>query len=97
VLAEGFYGKRIVLVQPRTGRLLRQLEVPAETTGLSAAGTRVVFSAGNEIRLVSGGEVTTIAITAVRPRGLSIEGRRVAWIENSGGRGRIRALTLPRP
>jgi len=98
VLAEGFYGKRIVFLHPRTGRLLRQLDVPAETTGLSAAGTRVVFSAGNEIRLVEGrGDVTTIAVAAARPQGLSIEGRRVAWIENSGGRGRIRALTLPRP
>ena len=96
VLAEGFFGKQAVFLHPRTGRLLRRIGVPQEATELAAAGSRVVFLVGKEIRLIDRRGVTTLAVAPVTPSGLSIEGRRVAWIENSGGRGRIRALTLPR-
>jgi hypothetical protein len=35
-----------------------------------------------------------LAAARVVPVGLSIEGKRVAWAENVGGRGRIRAVYL---
>jgi hypothetical protein len=63
---------------------------------LSAAGRNVVFALGREIKLFRIGqrEPRTIAVTSVTPGGLSIEGRRVAWIENRGRRGLIRALNV---
>jgi hypothetical protein len=57
-----------------------------------------VFSTGRTIRLLdSRTRATSVLATAgSRPIGLSVSGRRVAWAENIRGRGRIRALTLPR-
>lgn len=99
LLVERAAGKRIVLLQPRTGRLLRKLDVPFETASqISAAGRYVVYSVRNEIRAlrVDAAGARTVAVAAAVPRQLSIEGRRVAWIENRGRRGFIRAVTLAR-
>jgi dipeptidyl aminopeptidase/acylaminoacyl peptidase len=96
VLSEGFAGKHVVLLHPRTGRVLRRVALPDSARELSAARRSVVFLVGREIKLLRAGRpVTTIAGASVTPRGLSIEGRRVAWIENRGRSGRIRGLTLP--
>jgi hypothetical protein len=38
--------------------------------------------------------VTTLTEAAGTPIGLSLEGTRLAWAENVGGRGRIRALLV---
>jgi Dipeptidyl peptidase IV (DPP IV) N-terminal region/WD40-like Beta Propeller Repeat len=47
LLVERTDGKRIVLLHPRTGRLLRRLEVPLETAPrISAAARNVVYSVG---------------------------------------------------
>ena len=98
LLVERLEGKRIVLLHPRTGRLLRRFDVPPATASISAAGRHVVYSVGKEIRnlRVDSSETRTLAVRPVVPRHLSIEGRRVAWIENRAGRGFIRALNVPR-
>ncbi|MFN2470628.1 MAG: hypothetical protein ABR583_06495 [Gaiellaceae bacterium] len=66
--------------------------VSARATGLSLAGTRIVFRVGRSIRLLGGGELARAAAT---PIGFSLEGGRLAWAENVKGRGRIRTLALP--
>jgi Tol biopolymer transport system component len=98
LLVERLEGKRIVLLHPRTGRLLRRFDVPLTASDISAAGRHVVYSVGKEIRhlRMDRSETRTVAVTPVTPRHLSIEGRRVAWIENRAGRGFIRALNVPR-
>jgi Tol biopolymer transport system component len=99
LLVERMEGKRIVLLHARTGRLVRRLEVPFETAPrISAAGRNLVYSVGKEIRVLRLGVAgsRTVAVAAALPRNLSIEGRRVAWIENRGRRGLIRAVTLAR-
>jgi hypothetical protein len=99
LLVERLEGKRIVLLHPTSGRLLRRFEVPLETAShISAAGPHVVYSVGQKIRhlRMDGSETRTVAAAAAAPRHLSIEGRRVAWIENRAGRWFIRALNVPR-
>jgi hypothetical protein len=98
LLVERTAGKRIVLLHPRTGRLLRKLDVPLEASRISAAGHYVVYSVGKEIMALRTDVARTrrVAVAATAPRQLSIEGRRVAWIENRGRRGFIRAVTLTR-
>jgi Tol biopolymer transport system component len=98
LLVERMAGKRIVLLHPRTGRLLRKLDVPLEAFRISAAGRYVVYSLGKEIMALRTdvGRTRTVAVAATAPRQLSIEGRRVAWIENRNRRGFIRAVTLTR-
>jgi TolB protein len=68
---------------------------PLELAGIS--GRRVVFRSARTIRVLNGAtlRVSTLATLAHDPVGLSVTGRRVAWAENSGSGGRIRALTLP--
>jgi hypothetical protein len=63
---------------------------------LGAAGSTVVYSEGKAIRALRAGDRTTslVAIAGAEPSGLSIEGRRVVWVENGGGEGRILALHL---
>jgi hypothetical protein len=98
VLAEDLSATRLTLLHPRTGRLLQRIDVPDQARMLSAADRNVVFGVGREIRLLRVGQpaTRTIALAQVVPAGLSIEGRRVAWIENRGRRGLIRAVTVAR-
>lgn len=64
---------------------------------LSVGARLIVFRNGRTIRVADSSthSVRTVARAAVTPIGLSIEGTRVAWGENVGGRGRIRELQLP--
>jgi Tol biopolymer transport system component len=97
VLVKGFSAKRVVLLDARTGRRLRRIPTAPDTAPLlSAAGHRVVLAAGKSILLIDArnGGIATIARASVAPLGLSIEGRRVAWVENVRGRALIRALNV---
>ena len=88
--------RRLSVYTRASGARLATVRVPAETAPeLSAAGRRVVFHAGRTIWLTSGRRLRRLAVAEAAPIGLSIEGRRVAWAENVGGRGRIRAVSLP--
>jgi Tol biopolymer transport system component len=95
--------------RPRTGALVASTRVPknAERVAVSDSGI-VAFHVGGQIRAF---DVRTRAartiVTAVAgsrklapfglsgPLGLSIDGRRLAWVENRRNRAVIRAVTLP--
>ncbi|HEY2543573.1 MAG TPA: hypothetical protein VGH92_11035 [Gaiellaceae bacterium] len=73
------------------------ITLPAKAApAVSAGDGAIVFQVGRSIRSVdvATGQVHTVATAAAQPIGLSIAGRRIAWAENVGGRGRIRAITL---
>lgn len=85
--------------RPSTGALVSSVSVP-RTTAPDLAATAdgiVVFPVGREIRAfdVRTGAIRTIAIARTSPLGLSIDGRRVAWVENQRRRGVIKAVALP--
>ncbi len=89
------YRGQIELRDPSSGALRRSIAVPASATDISIAGRRIVFRTGTSIWLLDGRtrRRSRIAVAAATPVGLSIEGRRVAWVENLGPRARIRAVT----
>jgi dipeptidyl aminopeptidase/acylaminoacyl peptidase len=91
--------KRLAVLDARTGVEKRAVQVPQNTPrDLSIAGADVVFRLGRTIRLLHAatGRTSVVATAAAKPIGLSIEGRRIAWAENIRGRGRIRAVLLPK-
>ena len=49
------------------------------------------------MRQLSTGDMLRGAVAAATPIGLSIAGRRIAWAENVGGRGRIQSVTVQHP
>ena len=67
------------------------------TCELAASGRAIVLRAGRSIRMVDIARRRTLVVAraAADPIGVSIEGRRIAWAENIGGRGRVRSVTLP--
>jgi WD40-like Beta Propeller Repeat len=77
------------------GSLRTAAAVSARVSNLSAAGRSVVFATGHAIRRLDArtGAVTTLATARRTPVGLTIEGRRVVWAENSRGAARVRAVT----
>jgi hypothetical protein len=88
---------RIELCDPRTGALLQAVAVPRGVQpALSASEAVAVFSVARDLYAVDLRTYRTrwLGRAAATPIGLSVEGRRVAWAENVGGRGRIRVLTL---
>jgi Tol biopolymer transport system component len=71
--------------------------VPSGVQNLSAAGRNVVFATGHVIRRLDAktGAVTVLARAGRAPVGLTIEGHRVVWAENTRGSARIREVTAP--
>src|SRR5262245_7739031 len=91
-------GKRIELFDPKTGAARGGVDVdPGTENTLSAAGPRIVFNHGTQIKVLDArtGQVSVVAVAARAPLDLSIEGRRIAWAEHLGKRARIRAGTAP--
>jgi Tol biopolymer transport system component len=79
------------------GRLRTAAAVSSSVRNVAAAGRTVVFATGRVIRRLDArtGAVTVLATARRTPVGLTIEGRRVVWAENSRGAARIRAVTAP--
>jgi Tol biopolymer transport system component len=79
------------------GSFRRAAAVPRTVRRLSAAGPNVVFAIGRAIRRLDSrtGAVTTLATAHRTPFGLSIEGHRIVWAENTRGAARIRTVTAP--
>jgi hypothetical protein len=79
----------------QTGRRIRTVPLPGASS-LAIAGDRVVFHTGRTIHVldVRTGRRSVVARAASPPIGLSLEGTRVAWAENTETSGRIRAVTL---
>jgi len=90
----------ITVFNARTDAARGSVAVPAaifsDFGGIS--GRWIVFATERAIRALDARTLKTsvLAVARSRPAGLSVVGRRVAWAENRGGSGRIRALTLPR-
>ena len=80
-----------------SGSFRSGVAVPSRVDSLSAAGRSVVFAAGHAIRRLDArtGVVSTLATGRRTPVGLTIEGRRVVWAENTRGVARIQAVTAP--
>jgi hypothetical protein len=81
----------------QTGRRIRTVPL-LRASSLSIVGDRVVFHTGRTIHVlnVRTGRRSVVAQAASPPIGLSLEGTRVAWAENTKTGGRIRAVTLGR-
>ena len=97
VLVEGFFGKRIELFEPGTGKARGGVAVDAAVADeISVSGSRIVFRVNRRVVLLDAvtKRLRTLAIAAATPIGLSIEGRRVAWAENLARQARVRALTI---
>ncbi len=75
------------------GQPLRRAAIPFAAMDVRTGGTRVVYRVGRSIYLL--GRKLPLVVAATTPVGLSVDGTRLAWAENAGGHGRIRALTLP--
>lgn len=83
------------------GTLLASTTVNQSTAPRIDIGDKwIVYRVGRQIRLIGPGGVSRPLIRTSRtlntPLGLSIEGRRVAWVTNGNGLHRIRALLAPR-
>lgn len=87
---------RLELFTVKSGRRLRTVPVPATFDELSVSGRTVVFHTERTIWALDAttGKRTLVAVAKGKPIGLSIEGRRIAWAENVGRAGRIRAVQL---
>jgi hypothetical protein len=95
----GYSGARLVLdwYEVDSGKPLGSLRLPKGAASTISVGDHViVFRVGRSIRTVDidTQHVTTVTTAAATPIGLSVAGDRIAWAENVGGRGRIRAVTL---
>ncbi len=80
-----------------TGLRLGSIPAPAATVpSLSANDQVAVFRIGRFLHVLTyaTSHSRTVAETSGTPIGVSLEGSRLAWAENVGGRGRIRALML---
>ena len=99
VLVEYAASKRIERYEAESGRFLASSWV-WETVAdeLDMAGRRIVYRNRRDIRVLDGvtGRRSLVATARETPVGLSIEGRRVAWAENWGGRGVVRAVVVGR-
>jgi len=89
-------GMTLAWYDPAGGDALGEIPVPATTTALAAGRGVVAFRVGRSIRVVEASAKRARVLTkaAETPIGLSVDGLRVAWAENVGGRGRIRAVSV---
>lgn len=85
---------RIERYAAEAGRLLGTARVPDTAQDIDVAGSNVVYRVANDVHLFAAGRTTLVARASSSPIGLSIVGRRIAWAENVGGRGRIKSVTL---
>ena len=89
---------RVVVIDPATGVRRRSFAMPSSAESqLALSGRTLVYAKGPRVwRLdVTTGRRTLVAVAGSRPSSLSIEGRRVAWVENRGITSRIRSVVIP--
>jgi hypothetical protein len=98
-LTAGSGRRSIELYNLRTERFLGDSVVDRRASDVSVSANKmIVYRIDRRIMsLDPKGRRRLLTTTPTTPFGLSIEDRRVIWAENSGGTGRIRSLTLPRP
>ena len=79
-----------------SGSMLSSTPVGGAAQDLDLAKKWIVYRVWRRIKLIDdGGDRHLLKITPHRPFDVSIEGTRVAWAENGGGRHRIRAVMVP--
>jgi TolB protein len=89
---------RLHVHRPSTGALVASTRVPKNVGGIALSDSGIVaFHVGRQIRAfdVQTRAARVIVTAAANPVGLSIDGRRLAWVENRRNRAIIRAVTLP--
>ena len=89
---------RLHVYRPSTGALVASTRVPRNVGRIAVSDSGIVaFNAGRQIRAfdVQTRAERLILTAAATPVGLSIDGRRLAWVENRRNRATIRAVTLP--
>lgn len=96
-LVAGVFGPTLLEVRSRTGELLRRASVPPAALDVSLNERWAVYTHGRRIEALDlrTGAVRHVAKGAHGPIDASIEGKRVAWAENVGSHGVIRAVLLP--
>ena len=88
---------RIAWFDALDGRLLGSVRVgKLVAPQLAASDQLVVYRVGRVVHAVDvvTGTISRIVKTRAKPIGLSLDGSRLAWAENVGGRGTIRAIFL---
>lgn len=85
---------RIERREATKGRLLDSTRVPNGARDVDVAGSTVVYRVGTAIYTYTAGRTTLVARASAEPIGLSIAGRRIAWAENVGGKGRIQSVSV---
>jgi TolB protein len=89
---------RLHVHRPSTGALVASTRVPRNVGAIAVSDSGIVaFHVGRQIRAfdVKTRAARLIVTAAAKPVGLSIDGRRLAWVENRRNRAVIRAVTLP--
>jgi TolB protein len=89
---------RLYVHRPSTGALVASTRVPRSVGGIAVSDSGIVaFHVGRQIRAfdVQTRAARLIVTAAAKPVGLSIDGRRLAWVENRRNRATIRAVALP--
>lgn len=87
--------KAVEVYDAGNGRRKSATAVPADASDLAIGTGGVVYRVGRSVYTIGAGGPRLLWRAQVTPIGLSVEGHRVAWAANVGGRGRIVALTLP--
>jgi hypothetical protein len=90
---------RIERYDARTGALRgRTVISPQAANELNVSGDTIVYHVKTKIHVLDArtGNDSVLAASKATPIGLSVEGRRVAWVENVRGQGRIASFVLVR-
>jgi hypothetical protein len=78
------------------GTMMSSTSVGGQARDLDVAGKWIVYQVWRRINLIDPlGDRQLLLMAPHRPLDVSIEGNRVAWAENGGGRHRVRAATVP--
>jgi Tol biopolymer transport system component len=91
-------GNTLRIHRPSTGALVVSTRIRANVGGIAVSDFGiVVFHVGRQIRAFDAQTRAErlILTAAATPVGLSIDGRRLAWVENRRNRATIRAVMLP--
>ncbi len=91
-------GFQIERFDPTSGAQLGSTTVPSTISKrISISNQTIVYGTGRQIWLLDGitGKRTLLVTAAASPVAVSINGSRVVWGENTGGKSRIVALTIP--
>jgi len=89
---------RIVYYDARTGAILGNVSAPRQAAEgvFVASGPLIAYTSGRSVGVVDTRRGTSriVATTQVEPSWLSLDGRRLAWVEDVAGGSRVSSLKL---